>query len=76
MCNFRVIHRSSQAGIFVLVVKPWEVIKVHVSMYISMLGIGIKLYGHVLGPPDFSFNPEKINFPVILGHFLGPFFFK
>ena len=54
----------------VLVVKPWEVIKVHVSMYISMLGIGIESYGHVLGPPEFSFNSEKINFSAILGHLL------
>ena len=55
---------------FVLVVKPWEVIKVHVSMYISMLGIGIESYKHILSPPKLLFNSKKIKFSAILGHFL------
>ena len=70
MYNFQVLHRSSKYGMVVLVLRPWEVIKVHVSMYISMLGIGIESYGHVLGPPKFLFNSEKINFSAFLGHFL------
>ena len=70
MYNFRVFHRSSNVGIFVLVVKPGEVIKVHVSMYISMLGIGIESYGNVLGPLEFLFNYEKIKISAILGRFL------
>ena len=49
MYNFRVFHRSSKAGIFVLVVKPREAIKVHVSMYINMLDMVLSHYGHVLG---------------------------
>ena len=64
MYNFRVFHRSSKAGMVVLVVRPWEVIKVHVSMYISMSGIGIDSYGHVLRPPGISSDSEKnIFFP-------------
>ena len=63
MYNFRVFHRSSKAGIFVLVVRPYEDIKVHVSMYISVLGIGIESYAHVLGPLEFCLIPKKIIFP-------------
>ena len=40
----------------VLVVRPWEVIKVHVSMYISVLDMVLSHYGHVLGPPLVFFN--------------------
>ena len=54
----------------VLVVRPWEVITTHVSVYMNMLGIVFESYGHVLGPPKFLFNSEKINFPAKLGHFL------
>ena len=31
-------------------------------MYMSVLGIGFESYGHVLGPPRFLFNSEKIIF--------------
>ena len=40
------------------------------SMYISVLGIGIELYGHVLGPPRVSSNSEKNN----CFSFFKPFF--
>ena len=40
------------------------------SMYISVLGIGIESYGHVLGPPRVSFDSEKYNF----FPFFKPFF--
>ena len=70
MYNFRVFHCSSKAGIFVLVAKPLEVIKIHVSMYVSMLGIGIESYGHGLGPPRVSSNFEKNNFFSIFKPFL------
>ena len=46
----------------VLVVRPSEVITTHVSMHMSMLGIIFYLYGHVLGPPRFLFNFEKMIF--------------
>ena len=62
MYDFRIFHRSSKARIFALVVKPWEVIKFHVSMYICVLGIGIESYGHVLGPPRVSSVSAKNNF--------------
>ena len=54
----------------VLVVKPWEVINVHVSMYMNVLDIVIESYGHVLGHPSFFLISEKIKFPAKLGHFL------
>ena len=38
-------------------------------MYMSILGIDIESYGHVLGPPKFFFNFEKNNIPATLGHF-------
>ena len=60
---------SFKAGMVFLVVRPWEVIKIYVSMYMNVLNIGIELYGHVLGPPKFLFNSKKINFPTKLGHF-------
>ena len=53
MYNFRVFHRSSKARIFILVVKPWEAIKVNMLMYISMLDVVLSHYEHVLGPPSF-----------------------
>ena len=53
----------------VLVVRPWEVIKVHVSMNMNMLDINIESYGHVLGPPRFYFNFEKNIVPVNLDYF-------
>ena len=43
----------------VLAPRPEEVIKVHVSMYMNVLGIGIESYGHVLGPPRVSSDSEK-----------------
>ena len=70
MYNFRAFHHFSIARIFVFVVKHQEVIKVYVSMYISMLGIGIESYGHVLGPLEFLFNSEKIKISAIFRPFL------
>ena len=70
MYNIRVFYCSSKARIFVLVVRPSEVIKVHVLMYISVLGIVFESYGHVLGPPRVSSDFEKkYFFP-----FFKPFF--
>ena len=43
--------------------------KVHVLMYISVLGIGIELYGHVLGPPRVSSDSEKNKVFRFLSHF-------
>ena len=40
----------------VLVVKPIEVIKVQVSMYMNVLDIIIESYEHVLDPPRFLFK--------------------
>ena len=37
-------------------------------MYISVLGIGIELYGHVLGPPRVSFD-----FTIFFFSFFKPF---
>ena len=59
---FKFFTCSSKAGMVVLVAKPQEVIKVHVSMFMNVLDIGIESYGHVLGPPKFLFNPEKNKF--------------
>ena len=59
MYNFRVFHRFSKARMVVLVVKPWEVIKVHVSMCINMLDIVLSQYVHVLGPPRGFLSSEK-----------------
>ena len=71
MYSFRAFHRSSKAGIFVLVVKPWEAIKVHVLMYISMLYMVLSHYEHVLGPPRIFFNFRKKNkFSRKSSHFL------
>ena len=53
----------------ILVVRPYEIITTHVSMYMNVLDNGIESYGHVLGPPKFLFNSEKIKFPAKLGHF-------
>ena len=39
-------------------------------MYISVLGIGIESYGHVLGPPRVSSDSEKNIFSL----FFKPFF--
>ena len=51
-------------------VRAKEVIKVHLSMYISILGISIDSYGHVLGPPRVSsISKKNIFFP-----FFKPFF--
>ena len=61
MYNFQVFHHSSEAGIFVLVVKPREAIKVHVSMYISMLDMVLSHCEHVLGRPRVFLNFEKKN---------------
>ena len=63
------IH-TSKVGVVILVVRPWEVIRASVSMFINILGIRIKSYGHVLGPPRFLFNSEKI----IFSHKIRPFF--
>ena len=41
------------------------------SMYISVLGIGIELYGHVISPSIVSFDSDKNNFFL---PFLKPFF--
>ena len=38
-------------GVVILVVRHREVIRVYVSMFISMLGINFESYGHVLGAP-------------------------
>ena len=63
MYNIRVFHCSSKVGMVVLVVKPWEAIKVHVSMYISILDMVLNHYEHVLGLPTVYFLIfEKIKF--------------
>ena len=43
---FEFFTPTSKVGVVVLVFKPKEVIRVYVSMYISMLGISIESYGH------------------------------
>ena len=43
------------------------------SMYISVLGIGIELYGHVLGPSRVSCDSEKIYIYIYFSVF-KPFF--
>ena len=62
MYNFQAFHRSFKAEMVILVVKPWEVIKVYVSMYRSMLDIVSSHYEHVLGPYRFFLTFEKNNF--------------
>ena len=45
-----------------LVFKPWEVIKVHVSMYMNMLDIIIESYEHMQVPLGFISCFEKNHF--------------
>ena len=52
-------------------VRPWEVITTHVSMYMSMLGIVFESYGHVLGPPRVSSDSKKKKFLVFKPFFNG-----
>ena len=59
---FKFFTYCSKAGMVILVVKPWEAIKVHVSMDINVLDIRIESYGHVLGSPSFFFSFGKNNF--------------
>ena len=61
---------TSKAGEVVLVVRPWEVIRTSMSVFLNMLGIHIESYGHVLGPPRVSSDSEKNNFFRFLSHFL------
>ena len=61
---------TSKVGVVVLVVKPWGHIRGSVSVFINMLGIRIDSYGHVLSPPRFFFNSEKVKF----FHKIRPFF--
>ena len=70
MYNVQVFHCFSKAWISVLVIKPWEAIKFHVSMYISMLDMVLSHYEYILGPPSFIFNFGKIKF----SHKIKPFF--
>ena len=70
MYIFEFFACSSKAGMVVLVVKPREVIKVHVSMYISMLDMVLSHYEHVLCPPSVFFNFRKVIVSAFLGHFL------
>ena len=51
-------------------VRPLEVIKVHVSMYMNVLDIIIESYGHMLGPPSIFLSSEKNNNSRKLGAFL------
>ena len=50
---------TSKVGVVVLVVRPWEVIRAYVLVFINMLGIRIESYRHVLGPPRFLFSSEE-----------------
>ena len=40
-------------------------------MYMNMLDIIIESYGHVLGPPKFLFNSEKIIFSLKIRPFFN-----
>ena len=62
LINSEFFTHTSKVGVVVLVVRPQGVIRACVSMFLNMLGIQIELYGHVLGPPRFLFNYEKIIF--------------
>ena len=59
---FEFFTYSSKAGMVVLMVKPWEVIKIRVSMYMNVLDISIESYGHVLGPSSFFLSFMKNHF--------------
>ena len=68
--NLEFFTHTSKIGVVILVVRPWEVIRASVSMFLNMLGIQIDSYGNVLGPPRVSSDSEKI----ISSRKIRPFF--
>ena len=61
MYNFRVFRHSSKDGMVIQMDRPYEIIKVHISMYISMLDIVLSHYEHVLVPPRVFLSSKKEN---------------